>query len=274
MKRRGFTLIELLVVIAIIAILAAILFPVFAQAREKARQTQCLSNQKQIAPAVMMYLNDYDEFFPQSQYGGGSTNIPQQAWYSLIWPYVKNGDRYTDAAGISYTWGESGVFSCPSFPGRQSGQFGAHYDIFADNWDCCRPGQIPPDNKVVTSLARIEAPADKIMVMEKGKNDATWGWLQFVTWEWDWTATVGNPRGSIDGSELADRHDCDYTNVGNATWAGCGMKPRYRHNRTVNVVFCDGHAKSMPKGGIKWYRNIYVPVGAAGKWTGEGWYPY
>ena len=68
----GFTLIELLVVIAIIAILAAILFPVFAQAREAARKTTCLSNMKQIGPAMMMYIQDYDETYPQSEYGGGA----------------------------------------------------------------------------------------------------------------------------------------------------------------------------------------------------------
>jgi prepilin-type N-terminal cleavage/methylation domain-containing protein len=62
--RKGFTLIELLVVIAIIAILAAILFPVFAKAREKARQTSCLSNEKEIALAILMYTQDYDEKFP------------------------------------------------------------------------------------------------------------------------------------------------------------------------------------------------------------------
>ncbi|MBC7807537.1 MAG: prepilin-type N-terminal cleavage/methylation domain-containing protein, partial [Akkermansiaceae bacterium] len=62
--KSGFTLIELLVVIAIIAILAAILFPVFAQAREKARQISCLSNQKQIGIAMMMYVQDYDETYP------------------------------------------------------------------------------------------------------------------------------------------------------------------------------------------------------------------
>lgn len=71
-KHRGFTLIELLVVIAIIAILAAILFPVFAQAREKARQTSCLSNNKQIGLAAMMYLQDYDEMFPAEPWYGGN----------------------------------------------------------------------------------------------------------------------------------------------------------------------------------------------------------
>jgi len=66
-QRWGFTLIELLVVIAIIAILAAILFPVFAQARDKARQASCLSNCKQMGTAWMMYTQDYDETFPSSQ---------------------------------------------------------------------------------------------------------------------------------------------------------------------------------------------------------------
>ncbi|GIV07592.1 MAG: hypothetical protein KatS3mg017_0794 [Fimbriimonadales bacterium] len=78
MRRCGFTLIELLVVIAIIAILAAILFPVFAQAREKARQTQCLSQNKQIGVAAMMYVQDYDETFPLAE-----NQLIPPAW--LLW---------------------------------------------------------------------------------------------------------------------------------------------------------------------------------------------
>src|ERR1700743_3800079 len=88
----GFTLIELLVVIAIIAILAAILFPVFAKAREKARQTACLSNCKQMSLGIQQYTQDYDETLPWAQQAVGG------AWNLLIYPYVKNDQ----------------VFQCPS----------------------------------------------------------------------------------------------------------------------------------------------------------------
>jgi prepilin-type N-terminal cleavage/methylation domain-containing protein len=95
LKRTGFTLIELLVVIAIIAILAAILFPVFAQAREKARQASCTSNVKQLSLGIMQYTQDYDETMPF----GYMYNIPNTTmlwyWQDLIRPYVKNEQVYT-----------------------------------------------------------------------------------------------------------------------------------------------------------------------------------
>ena len=94
-KQEGFTLIELLVVIAIIAILAAILFPVFAQARAKARQTSCLSNIKQLTLGWTMYAQDYDESFPQWKWdvnwSGGSGNPKNNGttlWVNAIFPYV------------------------------------------------------------------------------------------------------------------------------------------------------------------------------------------
>src|SRR5947209_12458259 len=105
-KSGGFTLIELLVVIAIIAILAAILFPVFAQAREKARQTTCLSNCKQIGMALMQYEQDWDESNPGVWFGpytAASWSQPSNAtlyykWMDAVYPYVKNEQ----------------VFNCPS----------------------------------------------------------------------------------------------------------------------------------------------------------------
>ena len=121
--KKGFTLIELLVVIAIIAILAAILFPVFAQAREKARQTSCLSNLKQMGTAFTLYIDDYDETFPKdihgcpdAQIGTATEGYPgskyryycdtgagifaRWSWMDAIFPYVKN----------------LGMFDCPSNP--------------------------------------------------------------------------------------------------------------------------------------------------------------
>src|SRR5687768_11469533 len=116
-KRSGFTLIELLVVIAIIAILAAILFPVFARAREAARKTACLSNNNQIAKGFIMYTQDYDEMFPPYsanvgappgcvQYPGGQFAL-QYMFPNLVGPYIKNGvDVATGALGQ--------VWACPT----------------------------------------------------------------------------------------------------------------------------------------------------------------
>lgn len=87
--RRGFTLIELLVVIAIIAILAAILFPVFAKAREKARQSSCLSNTKQLVLGCLQYAQDYDEAFPKHRCNSG-TNIAGPCYFMEIFPYLKS----------------------------------------------------------------------------------------------------------------------------------------------------------------------------------------
>jgi prepilin-type N-terminal cleavage/methylation domain-containing protein/prepilin-type processing-associated H-X9-DG protein len=87
MGQRGFTLIELLVVIAIIAILAAILFPVFAKAREKARQTSCLNNCKQLGLSVIQYAQDYDERYPLAMYTASGVNY---YWVDEIMPFAKN----------------------------------------------------------------------------------------------------------------------------------------------------------------------------------------
>src|SRR3569623_1771022 len=98
MRLSGFTLIELLVVIAIIAILAAILFPVFAQAREAARRSSCLSNTKQFGSGTMLYVQDYDEYYPMSLYNTNVGGKKAFSVYDALQPYIKN----------------SGVLACPS----------------------------------------------------------------------------------------------------------------------------------------------------------------
>jgi prepilin-type N-terminal cleavage/methylation domain-containing protein len=93
---RGFTLIELLVVIAIIAILAAILFPVFARAREKARENTCLSNLKQITLGILMYTQDYDGCYPLARYYGDlgySDNLNYVYWHYMVDPYIGSGTK-------------------------------------------------------------------------------------------------------------------------------------------------------------------------------------
>ena len=152
MKSNGFTLIELLVVIAIIAILAAILFPVFARAREKARQTSCLSNMKQIGLAAMQYVQDYDEkwhrhYFPTGTswpQPDGSTPTSSIIWTHMVYPYVNN----------------TQVFLCPSDPENMtfSGASSYHYAFNYYN------GGIMNHRK----LADIQFPSETLVYVDGG----------------------------------------------------------------------------------------------------------
>ncbi len=146
-KKSGFTLIELLVVIAIIAILAAIIFPVFASAREKARQTVCASNTKQLSLGVLMYAQDYDEILPP-------TAIPSEEsdgtlWPMLVQPYIKNDQ----------------VRRCPSDSKGQFNSYGLNEIIFSDLTD---PVSI---RRPIQSLAAIQTPTETVMMAELGTED-------------------------------------------------------------------------------------------------------
>jgi prepilin-type N-terminal cleavage/methylation domain-containing protein/prepilin-type processing-associated H-X9-DG protein len=133
--RKGFTLIELLVVIAIIAILAAILFPVFAKAREKARQSSCLSNVKQLALGIMSYCQDYDEKLPPRYYRLDPGVAGGPNWCDhLVQPYIKN----------------TQVIQCPSTIGRSYG-----YNQNYLNW---------------TAIGSIATPAETVLTAEVKKS--------------------------------------------------------------------------------------------------------
>src|SRR5258708_11529214 len=152
-RRPAFTLIELLVVIAIIAILAAILFPVFAQAREKARQATCLSNMKQLGLAQSMYTQDYDETFPKAyNLFPDGTEYP---WYLEIQPYTKN----------------TAIFRCPSDRNpmlmskiltaslrKQITDFGVSI--------ICNYDVMPPEDLRPTRVGQLDAPAQLISLVD------------------------------------------------------------------------------------------------------------
>lgn len=145
-KRRGFTLIELLVVIAIIAILAAILFPVFARAREKARQASCQSNLKQIALAALMYAQDYDEV--TWDYAWREPTWTYWRWEPFAWPYTKNLQLTT----------------CPSIKMAQSGTPPiAYIGGYGYNYYYC--------DRV--ALAYFQQPSETVMFCDVGRQDTT-----------------------------------------------------------------------------------------------------
>jgi len=141
--RRGFTLIELLVVIAIIAILAAILFPVFAKAREKARQTSCLSNVKQLCTAIAMYAQDYDDKLLFAANFG-------RWWYQVLEPYTKN----------------TQIFRCPSRPGNYPGYAWNYYIGYQPGATWSPPRTGPMYDGVNRSKFESPGPAETIMIAD------------------------------------------------------------------------------------------------------------
>src|SRR5439155_18474586 len=173
MGRKGFTLIELLVVIAIIAILAAILFPVFAQAREKARQATCASNLKQLGVAILMYAQDYDETFPPANYGLAGTT-QNTTWQFFVDPYVRanfpNNINNSNDQRIS-------VYVCPDYSktadgstvGRPSSTYAANTAVLA-SFDRNRPASAYTP---VVPLAQLQFRANDV-VLSPHKGGCAW----------------------------------------------------------------------------------------------------
>lgn len=206
--RRGFTLIELLVVIAIIAILAAILFPVFAKAREKARQTACLSNLKQLGTSVMMYAQDYDERYPMSYQdcssGVGSAFQIPLTWPNRLQPYIKNTQLY----------------KCPSDGREPNVDFPGDRPISQSYcWNLSFGGDIPAWGASYTgicvSMGQVAAPSQCAMLWDDSSD-----WL---------TAGYGGRFNTLDSPDWARSFDGDVL--------------QGRHNGGDNFMFADGHAK-------------------------------
>jgi prepilin-type N-terminal cleavage/methylation domain-containing protein/prepilin-type processing-associated H-X9-DG protein len=251
-SRSAFTLIELLVVIAIIAILAAILFPVFAQAREKARQTACLSNCKQIANAVMMYTQDYDERMPRfftTTAEETADPLSRGSWVRFIQPYIKSYDvhRCPDMvdAGSPSIW----VTRLPANVSLWQG-YGWNVDYMNFSADCSdfntaanrRAG--PP-----TPLSAIAKPAETVMA---GGTSGAAGTGSFFG--------TGNALYPVGGGEyrlcapatLTTPEGCTFTNSG---WGQGSLMGPYggfeqpRHgNQGGTIIFADGHVKFMTAG--------------------------
>ncbi|MDX1935256.1 MAG: DUF1559 domain-containing protein [Capsulimonadales bacterium] len=235
----AFTLIELLVVIAIIAILAAILFPVFAQAREKARQTSCASNLKQIGLALAMYVQDYDETYPNRRFepfgaAPDFSDYDQNSWRSVIQPYVRNRELLT----------------CPSNPDRTvpsyDPEFGVSYaanftEVGAAAADALGRGLFGQHRSPGVALAAVERPSECIAVTEIQN-------IPYVTF-------------------VVDRNDLSYTwaygpkqgQVVTNIYGNCLFKG---HSGMTNYLFADSHVKALrPNATYRtgqfnyWYRN-------------------
>lgn len=241
--RKAFTLIELLVVIAIIAILAAILFPVFAQAKEAAKKTACLSNVKQQATATIIYVGDYDGTYPQSVYSTDAPNgylIPASGThvfsvYDAILPYTKNQDLFTcpdNPKAIPWALILAGAGLVPSGT-LQYASYAPNFSIFAD--PAVGIGVPPalggPLIVPVTTEGGIPSPSGTTLFY-----DATY--LKKGTINKDDPSTCSGPT-------TAPCYHTVWTDFGTGNFAGTA-----RHAGGLNVNFADSHAKFYKSNGV------------------------
>src|SRR5436305_2091266 len=227
MKRaRGFTLIELLVVIAVIAIIAAILFPVFAQVREKARMTACMSNMRQIGLALVQYAQDYDETFPHIRFNNccGEKGKRSYVWKNAIRPYLKTLD-VLGCPSNPFSKSVSGrpVNGVPNTPGDNAEGWELEPEQrmpISYNMNSCATSWFPADSTDPPAgpplrLAALARPADTIAIAET-----------------QWSASDVHP--------------------GNLWGLYCFVNFAHPAGKMGNFIFFDGHAKSK-----KWLATLY-----------------
>jgi prepilin-type N-terminal cleavage/methylation domain-containing protein/prepilin-type processing-associated H-X9-DG protein len=234
--RRGFTLIELLVVIAIIAILAAILFPVFAKAREKARTASCMSNEKQLILGLTMYKGDYDEMWPHTNWGD-LVNAPvtgAASWLTGIFPYVKN----------------TAVFQCPSQAPSGACVMPACKGPVTPGtpWDAGGGTTYAVNECFFASCCQdslIRHPSEMLMLADSRCN----GWIGGY-WSLSWPA-----RGDLTRVQIAVHNAYDAAICCHGGW-NAGDEDLTIHNGGSNLAFADGH--------VKWYAAQNIKTKSAG----------
>lgn len=255
-QRRAFTLIELLVVIAIIAILAAILFPVFAQAKMAAKKTADLSNLKQIGTGLMMYCADYDDLFPRNDY----TDPARPSWAALTWreasaPYIKNG-----VPNVSWVNNQplamEGIWKSPAEPSNGRYGYNVHRALMPNEFDWQHGNTYLIPSRGQNNLEKV---AETLLITTVGINP-DWGSAALgmeVAWWWhggaQWPPQFTGPNSGAQWDN--DRAPCSW---GAPLNPSCGM-PRYRYTEGANVTWGDSHAKYVKKGALNWCKYIYTP---------------
>lgn len=254
-SRRAFTLIELLVVIAIIAILAAILFPVFAQARQAARGAASMSNVRQLATAVLMYTQDYDETFPIfTRWGDGPITLggtPLSTWAFDVAPYIKNNQ----------------IFSDPMVGGiRQASAVAPFYTHYGYNYTTLSPytGSFgaTPWRYGGASIAAINRPADVVMLAGRFTVEEAGA----IYWYGSGTMTTQGGAEPPDCTHIPAWCFDDWGINGNYSILQTEAAGRFsggvslRKQNNANFSFTDGHAKFMQAGqgarGTNWFKGI------------------